>query len=70
MKKSRKIIAIGIVLISIMQMFFLNSKSVAASVGDTSYLERADKGFYTIQKWNGEEWIYVTYSITNYIYLK
>ncbi|MBQ3409686.1 MAG: Cys-Gln thioester bond-forming surface protein [Clostridia bacterium] len=67
MKKSRKIIAIGIVLISIMQMFFLNSKSVAASVGDTSYLERADKGFYTIQKWNGEEWIYVTYSITNYI---
>ncbi|MBR2744901.1 MAG: Cys-Gln thioester bond-forming surface protein [Clostridia bacterium] len=41
--------------------------SEATSVGDKRYLQRADKGFYSIQKWNGSEWIYVTYSITNYV---
>ena len=63
----RKIIASILSIISIIQVFLLSNKSVAASAGDTSYLERAEKGFYTIQKWNGEEWIYVTYSITNYV---
>lgn len=67
MISKRRIIAMVLSIISIIQVFFINNKSIAASVGDTSYLERAEKGFYTIQKWNGEEWIYVTYSITNYV---
>lgn len=67
MINKRKIIACILGIVSIIQVFFTSNKSVAASVGDTSYLERAEKGFYSIQKWNGEEWIYVTYSITNYV---
>ncbi|MBR2704900.1 MAG: Cys-Gln thioester bond-forming surface protein [Clostridia bacterium] len=67
MINKKKIIAGILSIISIIQIFFISNKSIAASVGDTSYLERAEKGFYTIQKWNGEEWIYVTYSITNYV---
>lgn len=67
MIKKRKIIAIILSIISVIQVFFMGNKSIASSVGDTSYLERAEKGFYTIQKWNGEEWVYVTYSITNYV---
>lgn len=67
MVSKRKIIAMILSIISIIQVIFIGNKSIAASIGDTSHLERAEKGFYTIQKWNGEEWIYVTYSITNYV---
>ena len=67
MIRKGKIIALFLGVISILQVFLTYSKSNAMKVGDTSYLERDEKGFYTIQKWNGEEWIYVTYSITNYI---
>lgn len=48
-------------------VLFSIKKSCAVNIGDKNYLSRAEKGFYTIQKWNGSEWIYVTYSITNYI---
>lgn len=65
---NKKRIIVGLFcLITILKIMFVQNKSAAASIGDTSYLERADKGFYTIQKWNGEEWIYITYSITNYV---
>lgn len=67
MTKISKIIAFFIGIFSVLQIIFMNNTSKAMSVGDTSYLERAEKGFYTIQRWNGSEWIYVTYSITNYV---
>ena len=61
-------ISVAIVLLIIMILgCVIKNKAMVVGVGDTSYLERAEKGFYTIQRWNGEEWIYVTYSITNYI---
>lgn len=63
----RKIIIALVVLITIILNCIIKNKTMAVGVGDTSYLERAEKGFYTIQRWNGDEWIYVTYSITNYI---
>lgn len=64
--KNKTIVAVAVVLI-ILQSFIFTSKTKATSAGDTCYLERAEKGFYTIQRWNGDEWIYVTYSITNYV---
>ena len=67
MINKKRIIAGIVCLITLVQMIFTGDKIAAVSVGDNSYLERAEKGFYTIQSWNGDEWIYVTYSITNYV---
>ncbi len=67
MRKICKIVLFFICIVSALQFLCGGGKSMATSVGDVSYLERAEKGFYTIQKWNGSEWIYVTYSITNYV---
>lgn len=67
MIKTNKVIAFLVGIISLLQIVFTNNTSKAVSIGDTSYLERAEKGYYTIQKWNGSDWIYVTYSITNYV---
>ena len=67
MINKKRIIAGIVCLITFVQMIFTGDKIAAVSVGDNSYLERAEKGFYTIQSWNGDEWIYVTYSITNYV---
>ena len=67
MINKKRFIAGIVCLITLVQMIFTGDKIAAVSVGDNSYLERAEKGFYTIQSWNGDEWIYVTYSITNYV---
>ena len=67
MKKIKKVILLLISIISLFQILSNYEEVNAATIGDTSYLQRAEKGFYSIQKWNGSEWIYVTYSITNYI---
>lgn len=67
MKKFRSLIFIIVSVTAVIQCLFGCRKSNAATIGDKSYLQRAEKGYYTIQRWNGSEWIYVTYSITNYI---
>jgi len=64
---NKKTIILFIILILSISSFIFSRKAYALEVGDVSYLEREDKGFYTIQRWNGDEWIYVTYSITNYV---
>ena len=66
MSKIKKIIFIILSIITIFQIVLQMNKSKAAEIGDINYLERAEKGFYSIQKWNGSQWIYVTYSITHY----
>lgn len=66
MKKSKKIICVIMLILAIFQIALQINKSKAATIGDINYLERENKGFYSIQSWNGSEWIYVTYSITHY----
>ena len=58
------ILAILVVLVAIFTNYEM--KSFAVEQGDSVYLSRAEKGFYSIQCWNGSEWIYVTYSRTYY----
>lgn len=67
MKKFRSLIFILVSIMAVIQCLFGCKQTSAATIGDSSYLQRAEKGYYTIQRWNGSEWIYVTYSITNYI---
>ena len=55
------------ILASIFIFFLISNKVNAETIGNTKYLQRAEKGYYTIQKWNGSNWIYVTYSRTTYI---
>lgn len=55
------------ILASIFIFFLISNKVNAEIIGNTKYLQRAEKGYYTIQKWNGSNWIYVTYSRTTYI---
>lgn len=66
MIKIKKIVFLILSIITIFQIVLQINKSKAATIGDINYLEREDKGFYSIQKWNGSQWIYVTYSITHY----
>lgn len=62
-----KIIKIVVaMLLLIIQVLVVASKTNAASIGETKDLERGDLGYYCIQKWNGERWIYLTYNQTFY----
>lgn len=67
MKKVKSIIIIFASIIAVFLSWFNFKDSKASAIGDKSYLQRADKGFYSIQKWNGSEWTYIIYSITNYV---
>ena len=67
MKKVRKMLfSIVLLALAIFQISTQMKKTEAATAGEIQYLQRDNKGFYSIQKWNGSEWIYVTYSITYY----
>lgn len=67
MKKIKKMLfSIVLLVLAIFQISMQMKKSEAATAGEIQYLQRDNKGFYSIQKWNGSEWIYVTYSITYY----
>lgn len=58
-----------LLIISVICIFgIVQMKSVKAiEIGENVYLERGEKGFFSIQKWNGSQWIYVIHSITNYV---
>lgn len=58
-----------ILLVILAIMLFIPAQLIqvfAVSVGDTAYLERGDKGFYSVQYLNSGEWMYITYSRTFY----
>ena len=68
MNIKRKIIRLAIVVfIAVVQMIIGKSTSNALEINSTTYLQRADKGFLSIQKWNGSQWMYVVHSITNFV---
>lgn len=64
---SKRIIKLFVVAIAIiMQLLFSISKVDAANIGETKSLERGEKGYYCVQKWDGKKWIYLTYNQTFY----
>ena len=54
------------IILLILQVFIVTSKTKAANIGETKDLERGNLGYYCIQKWNGEKWIFLTYNQTFY----
>lgn len=68
MKKIIKnLLIIFISIIAIFQIAANVNKTEAKTIGDSAYLQRAEKGFYSVQKWIGSTWSYIIYSITNYV---
>lgn len=63
MKLIKKLIAIVIIAV---QFLLLANNVNAANIGETKNLERAEKGYYCVQKWDGSKWIYLTYNRTYY----
>ncbi len=65
--KKFKILGILVALVMlIMQLFSVLTSVNAANIGETKNLERGEKGYYCVQKWNGGRWIYLTYNQTFY----
>lgn len=63
----KKIIKFVIALIvAIVQLCACIGNVNAANIGETKTLERGEKGYYCVQKWDGEKWIYLTYNQTFY----
>lgn len=66
MKKIKKyIFIVGFVCALCMSFWYKNTSAI--EIGSTTYLQRADNGFLSIQKWNGNQWMYVVHSITNFV---
>ena len=62
-----KILKIGVVFAMLIVHFLSYATTAnAANIGETKDLERGEKGYYCIQKWNGSRWIYLTYNQTFY----
>lgn len=66
MKKSKILKAIIAVFMIIISSFSFVNPVKAANIGETKELERGEKGYYCVQKWNGSSWIYLTYNQTFY----
>ena len=66
LKNLTKIISIIMIIAILLQNTIVLANVI--SIGEIKYVERADKGFYSIQHWNEEKgiWQYVTYSRTYY----
>lgn len=58
-------ILIAIILL-IVQTILITAKVNAANIGEVKDLERGELGYYCVQKWNGNKWIYLTYNQTFY----
>ena len=63
MKLIKKLIVIAII---VLQFILLGTKVNAANIEEIKSLERAEKGYYCVQKWDGSKWVYLTYNRTYY----
>ena len=63
----KKVLKIFVAIVLMFVQFFLILNNVnAANIGDVKDLERGEKGYYCVQKWDGNKWIYLTYNQTFY----
>lgn len=66
-KRIFKILKIVALVIIVLLQFMGNVLKVnAANIDEQKSLERGDKGYYCVQKWDGNKWIYLTYNQTFY----
>ena len=62
-----KILKLIIAFIMIIIQSLLASTNVkAVNIGETKNLERGERGYYCVQKWDGSKWIFLTYNQTFY----
>lgn len=66
MLKSKIIKTLIAIIMLLIQIFIICTKVKAANIGETKSLERGALGYYCIQKWNGNKWVYLTYNQTYY----
>ena len=66
MNKTKIIKFIIAIIVAMVQLCAITSKVNAANIGETKTLERGQKGYYCVQKWDGSKWIYLTYNQTFY----
>lgn len=64
MKKVLKMLIAFLVIMA--QAIILMNNVNAANIGEVKDLERGEKGYYCVQKWDGKKWIYLTYNQTFY----
>lgn len=64
MKKVLKMLIAFLVIMA--QAIILMNNVNAANIGEIKDLERGEKGYYCVQKWDGKKWIYLTYNQTFY----
>lgn len=66
MNKTKIIKFIIAIIVAMVQLCAITSKVNAANIGETKTLERGQKGYYCVQKWDGSKWVYLTYNQTFY----
>ena len=66
MLKSKIIKTLIAIIMLLIQIFIICTKVKAVNIGETKSLERGALGYYCIQKWNGNKWVYLTYNQTYY----
>lgn len=66
MNKTKIIKFIIAIIVAMVQLCAIASKVNAANIGETKTIERGQKGYYCVQKWDGSKWIYLTYNQTFY----
>lgn len=63
MKLIKRIVAVILIIASVL---LACNKTNAANIGEIKKLKRGPLGYYCVQKWDGNKWIYLTYNTTSY----
>ena len=63
----KKLIKTLVVIMLVIMMFPIQLiKVFATDIGDNPYLQRGERGDYTVQYYNGSYWTYISYNIVTY----
>lgn len=66
MIKSKLLKIVMVSLMLFIQTIITTGMCNAANIGENKTLERGERGYYCVQKWDGSKWIYLTYNQTFY----
>ena len=66
MKKRKFIKNIFALIMLFINLVLISSNVNAANIGESKTLERGEKGYYCVQKWDGSKWVYLSYNQTFY----
>ena len=65
-KTIKRILATLMIIFCVFQISEKSNFVNAMEIGEKVYLQRGEKGFLSIQRWNGSQWMYIIHSITKY----